>query len=180
MKPKNQMCKCGYEELEHHIIEFPTCKKFASPKGDSAEEPQEVCDNCEQPKEEHPVHTLYSGIGCSSFEPKNHYPWNYTGNHSPQGKNSEKSLSDVKPAGTLNHSPPLNSDSVDGGTLSDKIVDILYECNGTGSGADDICKFIRKRDKDFIQKLKEEFKFTNLSQKNANRIFNKLAGSELI
>ena len=41
-------------------------------------------------------------------------------------------------------------------TLSDDIVDILYEANGTGSGSDDVCKFIQKRDKEFIKELKED------------------------
>lgn len=44
---------------------------------------------------------------------------------------------------------------------------------------EEILYTIEEQDKEFIRLLKEELRFTNLSQKNADKIIDKLAGSKL-
>ncbi len=153
---------CGYFKATGEIC--PNCK----PKNQGCG--KELTVKFEGHNEKVESYCGIMGILCPDCKPKNHSPQNKiygeksariapvnktsnkpagtSKNHSPdRGAHQAVKQKGGIPSsseGTLNHSPPLNSDSVDGGTLSDKIKPDMIISGGI-IPTTDIKDFIRRR-----------------------------------
>ena len=176
-KMKQEICKCGHDKLEHLFaprigherccVNLCTCKKFET-QADYPLDDKEFWNglkpknHSQQSKVEQDRKQKVSRVLQTAGTPEDL-------KSSPGGKSS--SGSDNSPRGKTSKRVFLKSIPED--TLSSKIL------QGEFTILDD--DYIKIKDiKEFIKRLKEELKYTNLSQKNANRIIDKLAGKDLI